>query len=145
MSVVRLAASTPICTHEELAAMSFEPWPGFVGFGKDPQAMEHHEEFLRAISIASRFAVSLLGKTKTELIESVRHFDEDRDEEANSMTFLTYLTDAREKAEALLRFITTAECRHACAMACAYPDDDAKQPPIPKPPAEPLLGRRKRK
>jgi hypothetical protein len=145
MSVVRLATSTPVCTHEQLAAMPFEPFPGFVNFGQDPEAMEHHEEFLRSISVASRFALSMLGKTKAELIESVRHFDKDHDEEANSMTFLTYLTDAREKAETLLSFITTAECRHACAMAVVYSDDDAKQPPIPKPPAEPVLGRRKRK
>jgi hypothetical protein len=74
-NVVSLAVSNPICTHEELAAMEFEPWPHFVNFGKDPEAMERHEEVLRTISITSRFAVSMLGKTKDELIESVRHFD----------------------------------------------------------------------
>jgi hypothetical protein len=121
--------------------MDFEPWPHFVNFGKDPEAMERHEEVLRTISITSRFAVSLLGKTKAELIESVRHFDKDHDEEANSMTFLKY----REKVEALLNFITTAEARHACAMAVVYSDENEKSPPVPKPPVAPIIGKRKRK
>jgi hypothetical protein len=146
VSIVRLATSTPICTHEELAALEFEPDPNFVNFGKSPESMEHHEEALRTISITSRFAVSLLGKTKAELIESVRHFDEDRDDEANSMTFLSYLTAGREKLEALLDFVTAAEIRHACAMAVVYSDNKEKSPPIPKPSEQKRLGqRRKRK
>jgi len=36
--------------------------------------------------------------------------------------------------EAILSFITTAELRHACAMANVYSDEGEKLPPIPKPP-----------
>jgi hypothetical protein len=142
MSVVRIAVSNPIVTHEQLAAQEFEPWPEFVGFDKNPKAMEEHEQKLRSLGIMSRFAIGLLSKTKQELIESVRAMDKDRDEEVNSMNFLEYMSGAREKVEALLSFITAAEIRQACAMANVYSDDGDKLPPIPKPP-EPTLGRRR--
>jgi hypothetical protein len=145
MSVIRLATSSPICSHHELAALDFEPDQHFVNFGKNPEAQEQHEERLRSVCIGSRFAMAILGRTKTEMIESIRALDVDQDDEANSMTFLQYMTDTREKLEALLAFVTSAEVRHACAMANAYPDEKEKQPPIPKPPAEPTIGRRKRK
>ena len=141
--IISLAVSNPICTHEELAAMDFKPWPPFINFGKDHEAMEHHEQVLRTISITSRFAVSMLGKTKAELVESVRNLDKDHDE-ADSMTFLKYLTEGREKVEALLDFITTAEARHACAMAVVYSGDEEKSPPIPRPPSPKRLGRRRK-
>jgi hypothetical protein len=64
-------------------------------------------------------------------------------EEVNSMSFLGYLTDAREKMEAILSFITAAEIRHACAMANVYAGDEANLPPIPAP-ENPTLGGPKR-
>jgi hypothetical protein len=143
-NIVRLAAETPICTHEQLAAMEFKPESYFVGFDKNPKAMEEHEDKLRAASVMSRFAVVTLGKTKEELIETVRSMDKDRDPEASSGNFLMWLTDGREKVEALLAFMTAAEVRFACACACVYPDDDERGPPLPKPPAKTLGGRKKR-
>jgi hypothetical protein len=130
---LKLAASTPICTHEELAALEFAPESHFVGVGQDPTRMETHEEFLRQINIMSRFAIGLLGKTKQELIDTVRNMDEDERTTADSCQFLEYLTDARGKAEALLNFLTSAEIRHACAMANVYAGDKEKLPPIPGP------------
>jgi hypothetical protein len=143
-NVVTLAASNPIITHEELAALEFEAEPYFVGFDKDPARMEEHEEKLRSIGIMSRFAVALLGKTKAELIEAVRAMDAGDEEKVRSDNFLRYIVGAREKLEALLGFITALELRHACAMANVYPDDDERLPPIPKPPTAPM-GRRRRK
>jgi hypothetical protein len=61
------------------------------------------------------------------------------------MTFLKYLTEGREKVEALLDFITTAEARHACAMAVVYSDDQEKSPLIPKPPSSKHSGRRRKR
>jgi hypothetical protein len=139
MSVVQLAVSNPIVTYEEL-----EPWPQFVGFDKNPKAMEEHEQKLRSLGIMSRFAIGLLGKTKAELIESVRAMDKDEDEDVHSMSFLEYLTDARGKLEAILSFVNAVEIRFASAIATVYPGETDKLPPIPKPP-EPTLGRRRRK
>jgi hypothetical protein len=104
-NVVHLAAETPICTHEELAAMEFKPETYFVGFDKNPQAMEEHEEKLRSIGIMSRFAIVNLGKTKEELIEVVRSMDEHMNPQVNSGNFLMWLTGGREKVEALLNFM----------------------------------------
>jgi hypothetical protein len=132
-NIIRLAVSTPIATHEELAALRFEPESRLAGFDKNPRAIEDHEEKLRHIGIMSRFAIAMLSKSKAEMIEAVREMDAKRDEEVNSMTFLAYLTNAREKMEALLSFITAAEGRHACAMANVYADDKANLPPIPGP------------
>jgi hypothetical protein len=140
-NVVSLAVSNPIITHEQLAALDWEPSPFFIGFDKNPEAMEEHEEKLRSIGIMSRFAVALLGKTKAELIEAVRAMDKDRDDDVNSANFLKYMVDARKKIEALLAFVTAIEGRHACAMANVYSEDGARLPPIPKPPS-PELSRR---
>jgi hypothetical protein len=139
--VLRLAVSNPICTHEELAALEFEPFAQFVNFAKNPQAMEEHEEKLKTISVMSRFAIAMLGKTKAEMIQSILDFDEDADEEASSMAFLEYMTRARGNLEALFEFVTAAEIRHACAMANVYSDEE-RAPPIPEPPV--TAPRRKR-
>jgi hypothetical protein len=106
--------------------------------------MEEHEQKLRSIGIMSRFAVGLLGKSKQELIESVRAMDEDKDEETGSVAFLKYATDAREKLEALLSFVTSLEIRFASAMAVVYLGDEEKLPPIPKPSEPTLSGRNRR-
>jgi hypothetical protein len=142
-NVVRLAIDNPIITHEELAALPFEPESRLAGFDQNPKAIEDHEEKLRHIGIMSRFAIAMLSKSKAELIESVRGMDEKRDEEVNSMSFLAYLTAAREKTEAILSFLTAAEIRHACAMANVYAGDKANLPPIPTP-EKPTLGGPKR-
>jgi hypothetical protein len=141
-NVVRLASSTPIITHEQLAATEFEADTYFVEFDKNPKAMEEHEAKLRSMGVMSRFAVSMLGKTKAELIEAVRSMDEKEDEEVNSGKFLWYMTGAREQMEALLAFITTMEIRWAIAAANVYADDGENLPPIPKPPVE-TLGKKK--
>ncbi len=133
--IVRLAASTPICTHEQLAALTWEPDPFFVGFDKDPAKMAEHEEKLKSVCIISRFAVALFGKTKQELIEAVRAMDADDDEEVRSGKFLDFIVDGRGKLEALLAFVTAVEIRHACAMASVYPDGGEQSPPIPTPPS----------
>jgi hypothetical protein len=141
--VVRIAASNPICTHQELAALEFEPSSKFVGFDKNPKAIEEHEQKIRTIGVMSRFAIAMLTKTKAELIDTVRSMDEDEDKEVNSSTFLEYMVDAREKLEALLAFVTAAEFRHACAMANVYSEEAEKLPPLPKPPV-PTIGGPKR-
>jgi len=143
-NVVRLAVHNPIISHEELAAQEFEPSPYFIGFDKNPKAMEEHEEKLRTIAVMSRFAISTLGKSKAELIETVRKMDEDEDEDVNSSNFLKYLLDSRGKVEAVLEFIVLAECRFAVAMANVYSEDGEKLPPIPKP-SKPILGNPKRR
>jgi hypothetical protein len=142
--VVQLAVDNPIITHEQLAAAEFEPWPELVGFGKNPKAQEEHEERLRSLGVMSRFSLAILGMTKAELIDRVRSMDEDKDEEANSGTFLWYLTGARERLEAILSFVISAEIRHASAMACVYSDESEKLPPVPKPPSPKMDSRRRR-
>jgi hypothetical protein len=142
--IVQLAVDNPIATHEELAAANFAPEQFFVGFANNPTAQEEHEEKLRSIGVASRMAGVMLGNTKAELIDLVRHMDKDKDEESGSMGMLEFLTDARNKLEALLAFVTAAEIRHASAMACVYRNDADNLPPVPKPPA-PEIGERHRR
>jgi hypothetical protein len=144
-NIIRLAISNPIATHEELAALPFEPESRLAGFDQDPNAIDDHEQKLRHIGIMSRFAIAMLSKSKAELIEAVRKMDEKRDEEVNSMSFLGHLTAAREKTEAILTFLTAAEIRHACAMANVYAGDKANLPPIPAPEKPTLGGPRRRR
>jgi hypothetical protein len=135
-NVVRLAAaSDPIISHKQLAALEFEPDQFFIGFDKDPRKAEEHEEKLRSIGIISRFAVGLLGRTKAELIEAVRSMDVKGDDEASSDNFLRYIVDARGKLEALLAFVTAFEIRIACAIANVYSEDGKELPPLPEPPS----------
>jgi hypothetical protein len=141
MSIVRIAASNPICTHEQLAALEFEPSSEFAGFDQNPTAMEEHEEKLRSIGAASRVAVVTLSKTKQDLIGLVVHLDEDKDKDSGSIRMLEFLTDARAKLEALLAFVTAAEVRFARAMA----NVDGNLPPIPKPPSEEIGKHHRRK
>jgi hypothetical protein len=57
------------------------------------------------------------------------------------------MTGAREKIEALLAMITSAEVRMACAIANVYEGDEEKLPPIPKPSIDSkglLSGKRRR-
>jgi hypothetical protein len=147
MSVIRLAASTaqPICSHEELAAMQFEPWPSFVGFEQKPGNVEKHRDQINNIGTMSKFAIAVLGLTKDELIEKVRQIDGGGDPEVTADNFLRYLVYAREDLEELLTIVTTAEYRHACAIANVYAEDGTKLPPLPKPPSPKLPRRQRRK
>jgi hypothetical protein len=133
---LKLAVSNPICTHQQLAELDFQPCPEFVKFDTNPDAMEEHEDKLRSLGWMSRFALATLGKTKPEVIEMVRKMDEDKDIESSSVKFLWYMTGAREDIEALLAMITSAEIRMACAIANVYEDNEEKLPPIPKPPVD---------
>jgi hypothetical protein len=142
--VVQLAVDNPIITHEELAALEFEPCSHFIGFDKNPKAMEEHEEKLRSMGIMSRFSIAILGMTKAKLIETVRSMDKAKDEEVSSSAMLCYITGAREKLEAILAFVTAAEFRHASAMACVYSDDGARLPSVPKPPSHEISERQRR-
>jgi hypothetical protein len=103
MSVVRLAASTeqPLCSHEELAAMKFEPWPIFVAFEQKPGNVEKHRDQINNIGTMSKFAIAVLGLTKDELIEKVRQIDGGGDPEVTADNFLRYMVFAREDLEEL--------------------------------------------
>jgi hypothetical protein len=149
MSVIRLAASTaqPICTHEELATMEFEPWPSFVDFENKPGAVEGHRDQILNLGKMSKFAIAILGMTKEQLIDKVREIDAnaESDDDLTADSFLRYLVCAREDLEELLTIVTTAEYRQACAIANVYAEDGTKLPPIPKPPSSKLPRRQRRK
>jgi hypothetical protein len=147
MSVIRLAASTeqPLCSHEELAAMTFEPWPIFVDFEKKSGNLEKHRDQLQNVGTMSAFAIAVLGLTKDQLIEKVRQIDSGGDPEVTADNFLRYMVFAREDLEELLTIVTTAEYRHACAIANVYAEDGTKLPPLPKPPSPNLPRRQLRK
>jgi hypothetical protein len=149
MSVTRLAASTeqPICSHEELAAMEFEPWPSFVDFDIKPGAAEGHRDQILNLGRMSKFAIAILGMTKEQLIEKVREIDANAEDE-NDLTadnFLRHMVYAREDLEELRTIVTTAEYRHACAIANVYAEDGSKLPLLPKPPSSKLPRRQRRK
>jgi hypothetical protein len=95
MSVIRLAASTaqPICSHEELAAMQFEPWPSLVGFDNKPGAAEGHRDQILNLGNMSKFAIAVLGMTKEQLIEKVREIDGNAENDADltAESFLQYM------------------------------------------------------
>jgi hypothetical protein len=149
MSIIRLAASTaqPICSHKELAAIEFEPWPRFVGFDNKPGAMEGHRDQIINLGRMSKFAIAILGMTKEQLIEKVREIDAkaENDDDVTADSFLRHIVYAREDLEELLTIVTTAEYRQACAMANVYAEDGTKLPPIPKPPSSKLPRRQQRK
>jgi hypothetical protein len=150
MSVIRLAASTaqPICSHAELAAMEFEPWPSFIDFDNKPGAAEGHRDQILNLGKMSKFAIAILGMTKEQLIEKVRELDANAEASGDDVTadnFLRYMVYAREDLEELLTIVTTAEYRHACAIANVYAEDGAKLPPLPKPPSPKLPRRQRRK
>ena len=95
----------------------------------------------------SKFAIAVLGLTKEQLIEKVRQIDANAEDE-NDLTadnFLRHMVYAREDLEELLTIVTTAEYRHACAIANVYAEDGTKLPPLPKPPSPKLPRRQRRK
>jgi hypothetical protein len=123
--VVKLAVNNPVCSHDELAAIDFQPVATFVGLPNDLSKLERHESFLRSIAIISRVAVSMLGLSKAEVVENIRKGgDQEHDVE-----MLEWLADGRKSATELLDMITRAECRYACAMASVYNEDGSLRDP----------------
>lgn len=121
--VVQLAVNNPIITHEQLAAQHFQPIATFVGLSENFEKLERHEGFLRKIAIVSRFAVSMLGQTKSEMIDGLKKVDDAQP--ADEM--LKWLTDGREAAAELLDMIEQAEARFAIAMANVYNEDGSRK------------------
>jgi hypothetical protein len=116
--VVQLAVNNPIITHEQMAALHFEPVPTFVGLSDDFEKLERHEGFLRKIAIISRVAVSMLGLTRAEIIENIRKEENPRRDDE----MLKWLMDGREAADELVDMIRQAETRYGIAMARLQPD-----------------------
>jgi hypothetical protein len=111
-------------TNQELAAPAFEPIPEFRVIG--PEQREKHEKFLNNIAVNSRIAITLLGKTKPEMIEIMRNLCTGtciEDDPATSMVL--GLNEARKDTEALLKFLSSAEARAMSALGNLAMEEEA--------------------
>jgi phosphatidylserine/phosphatidylglycerophosphate/cardiolipin synthase-like enzyme len=100
-------------THRQLAAKSFEPIAEFVNLNAKPTVKERHEQQLENIAVISRLAIHMLGKQKSELVQSLRNLGSVHT--ADDM--FRSIVEGRESAEALVRLIESAEMRIAIALA----------------------------
>jgi hypothetical protein len=96
-----------------LAELNFEPIDGL-----DEVDFDESREGLAKIM---RFAITLLGKSKPELIEIVRAMSKDTGEDAVGL-ILRELGEATAELEAMLDFVGTARLRIASAAANVFPE-----------------------
>jgi hypothetical protein len=106
-NILRLVASTPICTLEEAAEIKFGPIAELDG--------ADHEASLQRASEVTRLAIDLLCKSKPELIEMIEAMYKEPDALVSAM--LEGLRDGKEKLEAMLEFVTAAQLRAFSAAA----------------------------
>jgi hypothetical protein len=110
----------PIITHEELAALDFEPYEPDVS---PPDALKTLDETLGQFWAAARSALGVVKMTKVELIAMTRKIGaKGSREEAERL--LQFLVGGRELTEGLHKLIEAAEIRTAVALANIYPDGD---------------------
>src|SRR5271155_2369963 len=76
-NLARLAVSNPLMTVEELANTEFQAVPELANFKNDYKAIKEHGERLRSLSITSRFAIEILGRSKAELIALIKEMRDD--------------------------------------------------------------------
>ena len=74
-NVIRLTVSNP--TFAQAAEADFEAVPEFVDFRNNFERVSAHEDKLQNLSLATHFAIIVLGRSKAELIELVRTMDDD--------------------------------------------------------------------
>ena|ERR1700722_18098176 len=116
-AIVQLVAETPLITMQQLVDQEFEAVAEFANFQTDVASVVAHEEKLRNIAIGSRFAITVLGRSKAELIDLVKSMVEQEDGESEIEALHKCLVDSRNLAEALTEMMMTAECRVAVAIA----------------------------
>ena len=68
-NVIRLAVSNQVFTSKEVTQFDFEAIPEFVDFQNNFERAETHAERLQQLSIATHFAIIVLGRSKEELVE----------------------------------------------------------------------------
>jgi hypothetical protein len=90
-----------------------------VDFQNRADRIKAHEEKLQDLAISSRFAIAVLGQSKTQLIDMVNSMDEGGLRHADE--FLQCLVNGRKMTEAILEFITAAEHRITVALAKTIP------------------------
>src|SRR5580704_14668327 len=73
-NVIRLVVSNPLLRNKEVA--EFEAIPEFVEFRYSSERAQAHTESLQNLSIATHFAIIILGRSKCELIELVKLMDD---------------------------------------------------------------------
>ena len=66
-NVIRLAVSNQVFTSKEM--IDFEAIPEFVDFRNNFERAKTHAERLQQLSIATHFAIIVLGRSKEELTE----------------------------------------------------------------------------
>jgi hypothetical protein len=106
-----------LATIADYQGLEFEAVPEFAGSEASRRIRSEVSDFATAAIIA----LNLLGKTKPELIEIARWARDEPepgdDDSTVADTTFHMLADARDKAEALLSFITSAQIRFLSAAA----------------------------
>jgi hypothetical protein len=111
-NVIRLVVSNPLLRNKEVA--EFEAIPEFVEFRYSSERAQAHTENLQNLSIATHFAIIILGRSKFELIELVKLMDDH--EPVGGAQLQRGLIRGRELAAAILAMMTAAEMRVAAAL-----------------------------
>jgi hypothetical protein len=113
-NVIRLTVSNPTFAIREAAEADFEAVPEFVDFRNNFERVRAHEDKLQNLSLATHFAIIVLGRSKAELIELVRTMDDD--ERVGAAELYRGLSRGRELAAAVLQMMSAAETRVATAL-----------------------------
>ena len=77
-NVIQLAVSNQVFTSKEMTQFDFEAILKFVDFQNNFERAKTHAERLQQLSIATHFAIIVLGRSKSELIELVKSMDDDK-------------------------------------------------------------------
>jgi hypothetical protein len=113
-NVIRLVVFNPLLTSNGVVEFDFEAIPEFVEFRSNSERAQAHAENLQNLSIATHFAIIILGRSKSELTELVKLMDED--EPVGAAQLQRGLIHGRELAAAVLAMMTAAEMRVAAAL-----------------------------
>jgi hypothetical protein len=113
-NVIRSVIFNPLLTSKDVAEFDFEAIPEFLEFRSNSERAQAHAENLQNLSIATHFAIIILGRSKSELIELVKLMDED--EPVGAAQLQRGLIRGRELAAAVLAMMTAAEMRVAAAL-----------------------------
>jgi hypothetical protein len=114
-NVIRLAVSNQVLTSKEMTQFDFEAIPEFVDFQNNFERAKTHSERLQQLSIATHFAIIVLSRSKSELIELVKSMDDDK--RVGSAELYRGLIRGQELAAAILGMMTAAEMRVAATQA----------------------------
>jgi hypothetical protein len=99
-----------VATHDEVAVMDFEPVADFINTDKDPKKRQAHRTNETFLCEMWRWALVILSKSKSELIEASSGLDDECGIELN-LDLIERMADAAGLADDMAHMLHNAELR----------------------------------